>query len=77
MSNGVPGYIITLLDYEHRRACREHPLFPIDSYPIIMEELGEAAQSHNDGDIENEISELAQTMATCARRINNLTKQQK
>lgn len=75
MYSGIPGYIVTLLDYEYRRACREHPSFPDNSYPIIMEELGEAAQSNNDGDTENEISELAQTMATCARRIINLTKQ--
>lgn len=74
MTEGVPAWIICRLDHEYIAACQKHPSYPKDSYPIIIEELGEAGKAHQEGDIDHEILELVHTMVTLARRIERLSK---
>lgn len=72
MLDNMPGYIACKLEYEYIAACAKHPTFPHNGFSIIMEELGEAAQAYNDGNIDHCITELAHTAVTCIRMIEAL-----
>ena len=70
--DNIPGWLVCKLEYEYIAACSKHTAFPANGFSIIMEELGEAAQAYNDGDIDHCVTELTHTAVTCLRMIEAL-----
>lgn len=74
MLDNIPGWLACKLEYEYIAACAKHPKFPHNGASIVAEEFGEACQAYNDGKYDHCITELAHTMVTCARWMEELSR---